>query len=452
MTLSVEQLRSRFHGAVVGPQDPDYDQVRQVFIGDIDRRPAVILRAADVADVVTAIAVARESGLPFAVRCGGHSNAGHGVVDDGIVVDVRGLNTIEIDAGGRTAWAGSGLTAAQYTRAVGERGLATGFGDTGSVGVGGITLNGGIGFLVRKFGMTIDNLLAAEIVTADGEVLQVDAESHPDLFWAIRGGGGNFGVVTKFRFRLHELGEFVGGMLVQPATADVVNGLIGITAAAPDELSAIVNVMTAPPMPFVPDELHGQLVVMTLLGYAGTAQEAESVLGPIRALATPIADFVRPMAYAEMFPPEDESYRPTAASETLLLDTVDGSVVETILKELSEYDAPFRVTQIRALGGAMARVPADATAFAHRDAGFMLNLAAFSTSPEEKAIRQQWVTAYRETLEPGEPRAYVGFLNEEPPQRVRAAYPAATWERLAQVKRRYDPENFFRRNQNIPPA
>jgi len=452
MPLSIEELRPRFHGEVVGPHEDTYDDVRRVFPGNIDRRPAAIVQVADAEDVAEALAVARESGLPLAVRCGGHSGAGHGTNDGGIVLDVRGLKSLEIDVDGRTAWAGSGLTAAEYTAAVGEHGLATGFGDTGSVGVGGITLNGGIGFLVRKFGMTIDNLLAAEVVTADGQVLRVDAESHPDLFWAIRGGGGNFGVVTKFQFRLHELGDFVGGMLMQPATPEVIAGVIALTESAPQELSAIVNVMTAPPMPFVPEELHGTLVVMTLLGYAGPAAEAEAVLGPLRALATPIADFIRPMAYAEMFPPADESYRPSAVGETMLLGTVDGQVIDTVFKQLTESDAPFRVVQLRPLGGAMAQVPADATAFAHRDAGFMVNLAAFYTTPEDRIVRQAWVTAFREALEQGDARAYVGFLNDEGEERVRAAYPGATWERLAQVKRRYDPDNLFRLNQNIPPA
>jgi len=452
MPLPISELRESFQGRVVAPGDSDYDEVRTVFLGDIDRRPAVIIRAADAADVARAIALARETGLPLAVRSGGHSGAGHSTVDDGIVLDVRELKTLEIDTDGRTAWAGSGLTAAEYTTAVGERGLATGFGDTGSVGVGGITLNGGIGFLVRKFGMTIDNLLAAEVVTADGEVLQADADSHPDLFWAIRGGGGNFGVVTKFRFQLHELPDFVGGMLMQPATPEVVSGAIALAETAPEELSVIVNVMTCPPMPFVPAELHGTLVAMTLLGYAGPAAEADAVLAPLRELATPIADFIRPMPYAEMFPPEGQSYRPTAVGETMFLDSLDAAVVETIFKRLQESDAAMRVAQLRPLGGALARVPADATAFAHRDAKFMVNLAAFYTGPEDRVVRHAWVTAFREALQQGDARAYVGFLNDESEDRVRAAYPGATWERLAQIKRRYDPENLFQLNQNIPPA
>ncbi|MEV0272151.1 FAD-binding oxidoreductase [Hamadaea sp. NPDC050747] len=450
MELSIPDT---FRGEVVRPADSAYDELRQVVAGDVDRRPAVILRPVDADDVATALAVARESGLPLAVRCGGHSGAGHSAVDDGIVLDVRTLKSLEIDADGKTAWAGSGLTAGEYTEAVGQHGFATGFGDTGSVGIGGITVGGGIGFLARKFGLTIDNLLAAEVVTADGRILRVDAENHPELFWAIRGGGGNFGVVTKFHYRLHELGDFVGGMLMQPATPEVITGAIAITSAAPEELSAIINVMTAPPAPFIPEEVRGRLVVMTLLGWAGPADGAEQILGQLRALATPIMDSVRPMAYAEMFPPEEASFRPTAVGENMFVDSLDGAAVDTILKQLTECDAPMRVTQIRPLGGAVARVPADATAFAHRDAAYMVNLAALYTSPADRIAKQEWVTAFRDQLETGTPRAYVGFVSDEDnPDRVRAAYPGATFDRLVAAKRQYDPENLFRRNQNIPPA
>ncbi|NUR49446.1 MAG: FAD-binding oxidoreductase [Hamadaea sp.] len=450
MELSIPDT---FRGEVVRPADSAYDELRQVVAGDVDRRPAVILRPVDADDVATALAVARESGLPLAVRCGGHSGAGHSAVDDGIVLDVRTLKSLEIDADGKTAWAGSGLTAGEYTEAVGQHGFATGFGDTGSVGIGGITVGGGIGFLARKYGLTIDNLLAAEVVTADGRILRVDAENHPELFWAIRGGGGNFGVVTKFHYRLHELGDFVGGMLMQPATPEVITGAIAITSAAPEELSAIINVMTAPPAPFIPEEVRGRLVVMTLLGWAGPADGAEQILGPLRALATPIMDSVRPMAYAEMFPPEEAAFRPTAVGENMFVDSLDGAAVDTILKQLTECDAPMRVTQIRPLGGAVARVPADATAFAHRDAAYMVNLAALYTSPADRIAKHEWVTAFRDQLETGTPRAYVGFVSDEDnPDRVRAAYPGATFDRLVAAKRQYDPENLFRRNQNIPPA
>src|SRR6266508_4527832 len=221
-TLSVPQLRKDFNGRVIAPGDPDYDRARTTFYGGIDRHPAVIIRVKDADEVAGVISLARETGLPLAVRSGGHSVVGHCVTEGGIVLDLSDMRDLQIDVEGRTAWAEAGLTAGEYATAANAHGLATGFGDTGSVGIGGLTLGGGVGYLVRKYGLTIDDLLAAEIVTADGQLLRVDAESHPDLFWAIRGGGGNFGVVTRFRFRLHPVSAVVGGMLMLAATADVV--------------------------------------------------------------------------------------------------------------------------------------------------------------------------------------------------------------------------------------
>jgi FAD/FMN-containing dehydrogenase len=301
--------------------------------------------------------------------------------------------------------------------------------------------------------MTIDDLLSAEIVTADGEQLLVDEGSHPDLFWAIRGGGGNFGVATRFRYRLHELPTIVGGMLFLPATADVVEGFVAAAEAAPEELSMIVNVMPAPPMPFVPEEHHGRLIVMALMAYAGETEAGQRALAPFRALATPIADLLRPMPYAEIYPPEPPpGFHPIASSHTMLVDDVERRTIETALERLETSDAMLRAVQIRALGGAMSRVPADATAFAHRNRRFMVNIAALYARPEESEVYQPWVAALAAEFEQGEPAAYMGFLGDEGESRVREAYPKATWDRLAEVKRRYDPTNLFRLNQNIPPA
>ena len=222
------------------------------------------------------------------------------------------MKALDIDVDGRTAWAETGLTAVEYTTAAAAHGLATGFGDTGSVGIGGITLGGGVGYLVRKHGLTIDSLLAADVVTADGELLRVDAQHHPDLFWAIRGGGGNFGVATRFRFKLHPLESTVGGMLILPATAETIAGFIAAAEAAPDELSTIANIMPCPPMPFVPEEHHGKLVNMALMTYAGDTEAGERALAPFRALATPIVDMLKTQPYPDMYPPEDDSYHPLA--------------------------------------------------------------------------------------------------------------------------------------------
>jgi FAD/FMN-containing dehydrogenase len=451
-TVDLPRLRAAFDGQVIAPDDPGYDQARKVFYGKWDRRPAAVVRPTSAEEVARVVTLAADAGLELAVRGGGHSLAGHSTTQGGIVLDLSAMDGLEVDPEQRTAWAETGLTAGAYTQAVGKHGLATGFGDTASVGIGGLTLGGGVGFLVRKHGLSIDNLLAAEVVTADGRILGVDDEHHPELFWALRGGGGNFGVATRLRFRLHELPSIVGGMLVLPGSAEVIQGFVATAEAAPEELSGIANVMVAPPMPFLPAVAHGRLVVMALLCYAGDAAAGERALAPFRALAEPIADMLQPMAYAGMFPPEEEEYHPTAVASTMLIDTVDGEVAGTIMQHLEASDAPVRVAQLRVLGGAMARVPSDATAYAHRDSRIMVNLAAFYDGPDDKVVRQAWVDEFAAALHQGEGRAYVNFLGDEGPDRVREAYPGPTWDRLVEVKRRYDPGNLFHRNQNIPPA
>jgi len=378
------------NGQVIRPDDPGYDRARTVFYGGIDRHPAMIARVRDAADVRRVVALAGETGLELAVRSGGHSLAGHGVSDGGIVLDLSDMRGLDIDVRQGTAWAETGLTAGEYTTGTGTVGLATGFGDTGQVGIGGITLSGGVGFLVRKHGLTIDNVLAADVVTADRELLRVDAESHPDLFWAIRGGGGNFGVVTRFQYRLHEVGTVMGGVLVLPATADVIESFLAEAEAAPEELSTIANVMPAPPAPFIPAEHHGRPVVMGMLAYAGRIRDGERALARFRELATPIADLLRPLPYPEVFPPAQEDFHPIAATRTMFLDRFDRRAAETIVGRLETATVAMAVTQLRVLGGAMARVPADATAFAHRGRRIMANVAAMYERPEQRAAQQAW--------------------------------------------------------------
>jgi FAD/FMN-containing dehydrogenase len=450
-TISIPELRAAFDGRVIAPDDVAYDQARTVFAGGIDRRPAVIIRPADAAQVAQVVTLARDSGLDLAVRSGGHSGLGHSVADGGIVLDLHDMRALDVDPGQRTAWAQTGLTAGEYTTAAAAHGLATGFGDTGSVGIGGLTLGGGVGFLIRKHGLTIDQLLAAEVVTADGQLLHVDAETHPDLFWAIRGGGGNFGVATRFQFRLHPVSTVVGGLLLLPATAEVIEGFVAEAAAAPEELSTIANVMPAPPMPFVPAEHHGELVILAIMVHAGPVEAGERAVAPFRALGTPIADLVHPMPYPEIYPPEEEDYHPTAVGRTMFVDSIDRRVAETIVEHLQASDSPMRVAQLRVLGGAMARVPVEATAFAHRNSRIMVNLAAFYDGPEDRAVREAWVADFEAALRQGDGGAYVNFISEEGQDRVRQAYPGSTWDRLAEVKRRYDPANLFHLNYNIPP-
>jgi FAD/FMN-containing dehydrogenase len=453
-TLSIPKLREDVRGEVIEPQDAGYDAARAVFPGNIDRRPAVIVRPADAAEVSTVVSLARETGLELAVRCGGHSGPGFGVCDGGIVLDLSAMKELDIDADGHTAWAGTGLTAGEYTNAAGAHGLATGFGDTGSVGIGGLTLGGGIGFLLRKHGMTIDDLLAAEVVTADGEILQVDDETHADLFWAIRGGGGNFGVATRFRFRLHDVPSIVGGILMLPATPELITSFVAEAEAAPDELTTIANVMKAPPMPFIPEERHGELAIFALMAYAGDTDAGERAVAPFRALAEPLADMLRPMSYPEIYMPDEEDYHPIAVGKTRFADHLDEAAPTTILDRISTSPAMMAVTQIRALGGAMARVPADATAFPHRGSRLMVTVAAVFERVEETPEHQAWVDDLAGILLEGQEGhgAYANFLGEEGETGVREAYPDPTWDRLRAIKRSYDPDNLFHLNQNVPPA
>ncbi len=451
--LSSPSLRAAVHGLVIMPGDPEYDAARTVVTGGIARHPAAIVRAADAADVARVVGIARETGLELAVRSGGHSGAGHGTTEGGILLDLSALKRIEVDLEGRTAWAEAGLTAGELTIALHAHGLAVGFGDTGSVGIGGITLGGGIGYLVRKHGLTIDSLLAADVVTAAGELVRADAASRPDLFWGIRGGGGNFGVVTRFQFRLHEVGTILGGMLILPATAETIAGFVTAAEAAPEELSTIANVMPAPPMPFLAPEHHGKLVVMALLAHVGDLEAGQRAVAPFRALAEPLADLVRPMAYPELYPADDPDYRPRAVMKTLFADRIGRDEAAAILARLEASDASMRVAQLRVLGGAMARVPADATAFAHRASRILAVVAALHDgTPEDRAHRQAWVDELVATLRQDDHGAYVNFLADEGEARVREAFPGETWKRLAAVKRRYDPTNVFRLNQNVPPG
>ncbi len=450
--LSIPQLREELAGPVVGPGDPGYDDARRVFLASVDRRPAAIVKPVDVGEVAQVVSLARDLGLELAVRGGGHSQAGYGTSDGGIVLDLAGLTALGIDPGGRFVHAAGGLTSGAVTAAAAPYGLAAAFGDSPTVGIGGLTLGGGVGYLVRKHGLTIDHLLGAEIVTADGRVLEVDAESDPDLFWAIRGGGGNFGVVTRFDYRLHPVGTVTGGMLALPATPETVAGLVAEAEAAPDELSMIANVFPAPPLPFVPTEFVGNPLLLVLLVHAGALDEGERAVAPLRALAPPLADFVRPMPFGEMFTAEAPQIPPRAVVRTLFTDSLDEDAARELLDRLRASKAQLPAAQIRVLGGAAARVPSEATAFAHRERRMLVNVAATYVSPDEDAVHRAWAEDAAAALRRGDDAAYVNFLGDEGAERVRAAYPGSTWDRLAEVKQQYDPDNVFRLNQNVAPG
>ena len=386
--ISISSLRADLDGRMFAPDDPGYDDARGVFFTGFDRRPAAVVRVASASDVSRVVNLAHETGAELAVRSGGHGRAGYGTSEGGIVLDLSEMNGVEIDAEGRTAWAQTGVTAGDYTKATGKHGLATGLGDTATVGVGGIALSGGLGFLVRRNGLTIDDVLGAEVVTADGEILEVDEKTHADLFWALRGGGGNFGVATWLRFRLHEIDRVVGGMLVLPASAEVIAGLVDAADAAPEGLSMIANITKAPPLPFIPAERHGKPAVMALMVFAGDAEaargrsrrsgrshrrsptwSARSVPGDVRGARAPAAGIRR----------GDEPARSMASRPGR----------RTRSSSTSKPPPPtMAYVQLRVLGGAVARVPEAATAFGHRGAKMMLNVAAMYENPRRRPSAQ----------------------------------------------------------------
>ncbi len=447
----IDMLATALRGRVITPRDADYDAMRALAAANYDMRPAAVIRVANPADVATALNFARATGLELSVRSGGHSVFGG--TDGGLVIDLRALDSIVIDEVAGTAWCGTGLTAGEVTKAVEQHGLIVGFGDTASVGIGGLTSGGGIGYLVRKHGLTIDSVLAAEVVTASGDIVLADADHHPDLFWAVRGGGGNVGVVTRWKYQLHPLPDFTGGPLVLPATPEVVAGFVAAAEAAPDELSAIATVMRAPPMPFLPEELHGQVVFFCMMAFAGAAGDANAALAPFRSLAVPLVDLVGPAPYSSLYAPEEPGAPlPSFAVRSRLTNKLGIEEARIVIDRVSRSDAMLPLGEIRVLGGAMSRVPADATAFAHRDARYQVSFIAVLDNPADVPRHAGWAQEGIEAIRHGADRVYVNFIVGDKTDRRGAAWPSATWDRLRRIKRAYDPENLFRRNQNVPPA
>jgi FAD/FMN-containing dehydrogenase len=454
---AIRALDEAVRGEIVRPGDGGYDQARRVWNAAVDRYPALIVRPLDAADVVQAVTFARANALPLAVRGGGHSAAGHGTVDDGLVVDLSAMKRLDLDSRQRVARVEPGLTWGEFYGGTKAHGLATPGGDVASVGVGGLTLGGGLGWLMRKHGLTIDNLLAVDLVTADGRLVTTSADEEPDLFWALRGGGGNFGIATGFRFRLHPVETVLGGAIVYPATREVLRAFAAATSAAPDELTTISLVLKAPPLPFVPAEAHGTLVLMIAACATGDPAAADRALAPLRALAggAPLADTTGPLPFPALFDltANAEVSRPQAIRVAFLRE-LDDETIETILTYGNQPTSPFSTTVIRELGGAMGRVRQDATAFAHRDKAFYLAIQnSWDDEPGADPERHvAWTEDYWRAIAPRTDGAYVGLLGDEGEERVRAAYPPATYARLAEIKRRYDPDNVFRLNANIHPA
>ena len=450
----MEMLRSRLRGQLITAGDADYDEARRVLYFTVDRRPRAIVRAADARDVAAAVDFARDHSLPLAVRSGGHSLAYLSVIDNAIVVDLSDMARVSIDPDMRIARVQPGATSGDLAGPANAHGLALSTGDTHSVGMGGLTTGGGIGFMVRKHGLAIDNLLSAQVVTAAGDILTASAEEHSDLFWAIRGGGGNVGIVTEFVFRLAPVSQILGGELMLPASREVLRGYLDYAASAPDDLTTIANLIYAPPAPHVPAEHVGKLVLSILVSWTGDTAAGELALAPLRALATPVADAVAPIPYPEIYRFTAHQAEPHAASIRMMFaDDLSDEALDATLSAMERASSPFSLIQFRGLGGAMARVANGATAFAHRERRyFVAVIGLWLDAKEDPAVHDAWTAALWQTIRHEGRGVYVNFLEVEGPDRVRDAYPPATFARLAAVKRRYDPRNLFRFNQNVPPA
>ena len=445
-------LSRALRGAVIRPGDAAYEEDRQVWNTAAQGSPLAIIRVADAGDIATTIGFARRNGIEIAVRSGGHSLAGHSTGDDVLVIDMRDLRGLHVDLGQGAVWAGAGLTAGEVTAALAEHGMAVPFGDTGSVGIAGLTLGGGIGWLARKYGLAIDSLLAVEIVTANGEVLTASETERPDLFWALRGGGGNFGIVTRFQYRLSPVGEVLGGALFLPATRDVLRSLVPIATSAPEELTTIGFLMPVPPVPFVPEEHHGKPSLVLMFVYAGDPADGHAAIAPFLAVAEAFGVAAMPMPYPGIYEfTKEGGQRHPSTTRSQFMDNLDDESVDAIIEAVERAPGMFMV-QLRVFGGAMSRVPTDATAFAHRDATLQVTVITPFVDPERVDDAVAWNRSLFAALEPKARGVYVNFLEDEGESRIRDAYPPTTYERLARVKRRHDPANVFHRNQNIRPA
>ena len=446
----------RIKGDVVTKDHPDYEEAREAKMLNYNRKPAVVVRAADAADVSRAVTFAWTYGVRLAVKGGGHSIGGHSVNNGGLVIDMRRMNNIRVDPENRTAWAQSGAVAREVLAAVEPYGLAVPFGDAGSVGIGGITLGGGIGYLVRKYGLSIDNLLAVELVTPDGQLIQASASENQELFWALRGGGGNFGVVTGFQYRLVDVPQIYGGALVLPLTKEVLAKYAQYCLEdAPEELTTISMAIQAPPMPFIPEEKVGSPSLVIFTAYSGALEDGPEAVAPLRALAEPIADTLGAMPLSGLYAYLEPAEHPARARvRSGFYDELNDDILEAAMRAVDATPAmSMSFLQIRPIGnGAMTRVPADATAFAHRDANYMLAIINHWEDEAADEENESWVDTFWDDIRDYRRGVYSNFLQDEGEGRVREAYGSSTFERLAELKLRFDPANLFRGNENIKPA
>lgn len=419
----------------------------------MDRYPLAVVRVAAEQDVVAAIRFARANNVQLAIRSGGHSLAHYSVIDDAIIVDFSEYKQVRIDPVARIARVQGGATSNDVAWPANEHGLALTTGDTQSVGIGGLTTGGGIGYMVRKYGLTIDSLLSARVATADGQIVTASAVEHPELFWAIRGGGGNFGIITEFTFRLAPVDKILGGNIVLPASREVIRGYLDYVTAAPEELSTIGNLMHAPPAPFIPEDRVGEMVLEILVVWTGDPEEGERAVAPLRALATPVADTLDVIPYPGIYKFTEHLTLPHAASiRQMFAYEISDDVIDASLDAIRNASSPFSLVHMRGLGGAMSRVDKFATAFSHRDTNYFFAVIAAWLDPAEDGDKHRaWTEELWAKVRGEGSGVYVNFLEKEGPERIKEAYGAVTWERLRAIKAHYDPDNLFHFNQNIPP-
>jgi hypothetical protein len=455
---AVDALRSDFVGELIQPGDARYDDARRIWNGHIDRRPALIARCSGVADVIASVRFAREHDVLTAVRGGGHAVAGHALCDDGLVIDLSSMTGSRVDPLASTARVQGGCLNSHLDRETQAFGLATTGGIVSHTGVGGLTLGGGIGHLMRAYGLTIDNLRSCDVVTAEGELVVASEQENADLFWGLRGGGGNFGIVTSFELGLHPLGPTVlAGMVVwsMDDAPEVLRFFRDFVADAPDEVGIMANLRLAPALPVLPTELHGQPIVALVVTYAGPVEEGEEILRPVRRLGTPAVDLVMPKPYCahqKMFDaavPHGQHYY----WKSHKLPPLDDDIIDVIVTHCAAITSPQTSVPIFTQGGAVSRVPDDATAYPRRDAAHDINIvAAWSPGEPDPARHIEWVRSFFTALEPHSEGVYVNFTSDDSGERVReAAYGAEKWARLTALKAKYDPTNLFRVNANIPP-
>jgi len=454
---AMEELRGQFRGALLQPEEEGYDEARRVWNGAIDRYPALIARCAGADDVVAAMRFARERDLVVSVRGGGHAVAGHAVCDGGIMIDLSLMKAIRVDTVGRTVRASGGVLWRELDLVTQQVGLATPGGIISHTGIAGLTLGGGLGHLMRKHGLTVDNLLSVDLVTADAEQTHADAETAPDLFWGLRGGGGNFGVATTLEYRLHPVGPLVlGGPIFWRLDEgeQVLRFLRDFAPQAPDELGITFAAFLAPPVPILPREHYGKPALSLVLVWAGDPAEGEKAIAPLRAIGTPIAELVRPTPYLALQSmldagaPHGRHYYWKAHRVPEFRD----EVVAAILERVESITSPFSQIGGWAVGGAVSRMDPGATAVAERSFGFEINInAAWTPSDPDSQRHIAWVREGWETLRPYAAGVYANFLSDEGPAGLEAAY-GGRLQRLTTLKDRYDPENVFRLNANIPPS